>query len=40
MNSLYGTRIAGWHEASASGTPSFATLGTEKREPCARPLRE
>lgn len=40
MDSLYGIRIAGWHEASASGTPSFATLGAEKRQPCRRWLRE
>jgi excisionase family DNA binding protein len=40
VDSLYGSRIAGWHEASASGTPSFATLGTEKRQPCRRRIRE
>jgi hypothetical protein len=36
----YARRIDGWHEASASGTPSFATLGAEKRQPCRRWLRE
>jgi hypothetical protein len=40
MNRSYACRTQGWHEASASGTPSFGILDAEKRQPCRWGLRE
>jgi hypothetical protein len=40
MNRSYAGRTQGWHEAGASGTPSFGILAAEKRQPCRWGLRE